>query len=168
LTVQLVNDRGEALYSEPFPLGTRIPAGQWDGPELVRDRYDVLIPPDMPPGQYAWRARIEAYDTPVDLGTLEVYVPERRYEVPRDVVEVGQTLDGVARLAGYRAGKVEPGQPLQVTLYWQSQEVTQSDYKVFVQLLSDQHAVVAQSDAIPAAPIAWWRGCTSPKPDAVP
>jgi hypothetical protein len=150
LTLQLVNDQGEAIYSETFSLGTRIPADQWDGPELVRDRYDVLIPPDISPGQYAWRAQIEAYDTPVDLGTLEVYVPERRYEVPQDAVVVGQTLDGAVRLAGYRAGEVEPGQPLQVTLYWQSQEVTQTDYKVFVQLLSDQNAVVAQSDAIPA------------------
>jgi hypothetical protein len=150
LTLQLVNSQGETGHAETFPLSARLPPHEWNGPELIRDRYAVLIPPDLLPGTYAWRAQIETYASRLDLGVLEVYVPERRYEIPQDILQVGQTLDRAVHLAGFQAGDLVPGQPLQVTLYWQAREKTQTSYKVFVQLLSDQNVVVAQSDAIPA------------------
>jgi hypothetical protein len=58
---------------------------------------------------------------------------------------------GVARLLGFQVtpAAVEPGRLVEVTLYWQALAQTDRDYAVFVHLLSDVGAMVAQRDTYP-------------------
>jgi hypothetical protein len=64
---------------------------------------------------------------------------------------VNTDLGGVARLLGYRVTPiaVEPGGAVEVTLYWQPLARTAQNYAVFVHLLSDVGAMVAQRDTYP-------------------
>jgi hypothetical protein len=98
------------------------------------------------------------------LGELDVSVPERRTDLPSDIVSVSEVLDGFAELVGYQAGPLVPGQPFPVALYWRAQGETRTSYKVFVHLLDAQGAIVAQSDTIPAN---WARLTTSWLPPEV-
>jgi len=58
---------------------------------------------------------------------------------------------GVARLLGYRVTPdvVEPGDTVNVTLYWQALARTDQNYAVFVHLLSEVGTMVAQRDTYP-------------------
>jgi hypothetical protein len=58
---------------------------------------------------------------------------------------------GVARLLGYRVtpSVVEPGDTVDVTLYWQALARPDQNYAVFVHLLSEVGAMVAQRDTYP-------------------
>lgn len=57
----------------------------------------------------------------------------------------------VARLLGYQVAQdvARPGDTLDVTLYWQALARTDRDYVVFVHLVSDVGAMVAQRDTYP-------------------
>jgi 4-amino-4-deoxy-L-arabinose transferase-like glycosyltransferase len=58
---------------------------------------------------------------------------------------------GVGRLLGYQVDptQVEPGDTVDVTLYWQALARTDEDYTVFVHLLSDVGTMIAQCDTYP-------------------
>jgi len=64
---------------------------------------------------------------------------------------VGVDFGGAARLLGYRVAPttVKPGQVVEVTAYWQALARTERDHVVFVHLLSDVGAMVAQRDTYP-------------------
>lgn len=52
-------------------------------------------------------------------------------------------------LIGYDAPRIiEPGDTVEITLYWQPLQPLEENYRVFVHLLSDQPAVVTQSDKL--------------------
>ncbi len=58
---------------------------------------------------------------------------------------------GVARLLGYQVTPtvVEPGDTVEITLYWQALARTDQNYAVFVHLLSEVGTMVAQRDTYP-------------------
>jgi len=58
---------------------------------------------------------------------------------------------GVARLRGYRIAPhaVEPGDTVEVTLYWETLARTNQNYMIFVHLLSDVGTMVSQCDTHP-------------------
>jgi hypothetical protein len=58
---------------------------------------------------------------------------------------------GVGRLLGYEVtpGQVEPGDAVDVTLYWRALARADQNYTVFVHLLSDVGTMVAQRDTYP-------------------
>ena len=60
-------------------------------------------------------------------------------------------FEGVARLLGYQITPkaVEPGDAMEVTLYWQALSRTVEDYAVFVHVMSDTGALIAQRDTYP-------------------
>jgi hypothetical protein len=98
------------------------------------------------------------------VGTLDVRVPVRQFDVPRDIEPVGEVLDGFAELVGYRVEGSVSGQSLGVTLYWRAREETETGYKVFLQMLDGERRVIGQSDAVPAT---WARPTTSWLPTEV-
>jgi len=57
----------------------------------------------------------------------------------------------VARLRGYQVtpASVEPGDTVDVTLYWETLAHTQQNYAIFVHLLSDVGTMIAQRDTYP-------------------
>jgi hypothetical protein len=60
-------------------------------------------------------------------------------------------FESVARLLGYQVSPkaVEPGDTMEVTLYWQALARTAEDYAVFVHVMSDTGALIAQRDTYP-------------------
>ncbi len=97
-----------------------------------------------------------------------VLVPAFAPPVPLDAVEIERIpnpvaveFEGVARLLGYRVVPqiVEPGGSVDVTLYWQPLARTEVNFAVFVHLLSDVGAMIAQRDTYPGlgrSPTTMW------------
>jgi hypothetical protein len=61
------------------------------------------------------------------------------------------SLGGLARLRGYQISPemLHPGEPLDVTVYWETQDTASDEFAVFVHLIDDQGVVVAQRDTYP-------------------
>ena len=121
------------------------------------------------PGRLTWAASLA---TSVGMAALAVYAlavalipafarprPLTESEIKAvpnaAVVEFGFPTDaghsGVARLLGYRVTPdiVTPGGAVDVTVYWQTLARPDQNYAVFVHLLSDVGAIVAQRDTYP-------------------
>ena len=82
-------------------------------------------------------------------------------ELPNGAVRQNAAWANGAELLGYRIAdkSVRPGDELDVTLYWRTQQPLDKDYKVFVHVLRDGQ-VVAQHDAEPdlgGYPTSHWR-----------
>lgn len=65
-------------------------------------------------------------------------------------------------LRGYSLApqRAQPGETLQVTLFWQTSQPVADNYIVFIHLLDDQAQIKAQNDALPRAgayPVLWWQ-----------
>lgn len=152
------------LYWASEPIGTRPPTGlevslMGDGSKswqrvnvpapdlsgedpLVRQQVDLIVPPNVPDGVYAFTVRAESDDLSVDFGRVSVRYRERAVFTAADVT-ISHRLqtdfaDGV-RLLGYNLEKarVAPGETLFLTLYWQAREPVEHRYKVFTHLLGE-------------------------------
>jgi hypothetical protein len=102
-----------------------------------------------------------AYAKPV-LSKAEgpVLLPEAEMERAPHRLDV--TFAGRAKLLGYEAGdeETQPGESVEVTLYWQSLAKMDRDYTVFVHLLDENDLVIAQRDTYPGLgtyPTRLWR-----------
>lgn len=89
---------------------------------------------------FAWIA--PAYRLPEPLTDAQVAAVPHRLEVD---------FGGVLRLlgCGLEAGEVEPGEQLEVTLYWEAVAPADRDYTVFVHLLGEGDLLIAQRDTFP-------------------
>jgi hypothetical protein len=70
------------------------------------------------------------------------------------------SLSDIIRLRGFDINLPEEEQPLRLTLYWESMTNVDENYKVFVHILDETGAIVAQADNLPAdgfAPTFRWR-----------
>jgi 4-amino-4-deoxy-L-arabinose transferase-like glycosyltransferase len=65
--------------------------------------------------------------------------------------ETHLSLGGLAELRGYDVAPslVRPGEPLDVTVYWETLSATPDEYTVFVHLIDGEGVVVAQRDTYP-------------------
>lgn len=83
-----------------------------------------------------------AFAAPQPLSQAEV----RSLPNPVDV-----DFGGVARLLGYHVApkEVEPGDGMEITLYWQPLARTERDHAVFVHVMSDTGVMIAQRDTYP-------------------
>ena len=89
---------------------------------------------------------------------LAVGPSTREFTLPPVQNEVGATLGADIRLAGFNTQA--DADRLTVELVWQAQGAPAADAKVFVHLLDNANAIVAQSDALPAGdghPAPGWR-----------
>jgi 4-amino-4-deoxy-L-arabinose transferase-like glycosyltransferase len=76
--------------------------------------------------------------------------------------ETRLSLGGLAELRGYEVAprSVRPGEPLDVTVYWETLSTTPDEYTVFVHLIDEDGVVVAQRDTYPGLgryPTSAWR-----------
>lgn len=82
-----------------------------------------------------------AYEPPPRLTNVDLPSAQR----------LDATFGDVMRLMGYGLGRTElvPGQPLAVTLYWQSLAPMQHNYSVFVHVLGANDLIIGQRDMYP-------------------
>jgi 4-amino-4-deoxy-L-arabinose transferase-like glycosyltransferase len=77
--------------------------------------------------------------------------PLKQTEIESIPNRIDVKFGSTARLLGYHVTPkdVEPGDTMEVTLYWQPLARTEQDYAVFVHLLSDVGAMITQRDTYP-------------------
>jgi hypothetical protein len=179
--LQLVNEGGTTVAQQSWPPGRAdFPTNHWLPGQLVRDEQRFLIPAGrlddptvpLPDGRYGLDLGLlneagQAMGQPVRLGELTITAPPRHFDLPAAVQPLAQDWilaaenQPVAQLRGYQLQPetITPGEPVSLTLYWQSVSPTPVSYSVFVHLLDEAGTILAQSDHIPAAdrrPTAGW------------
>ncbi len=87
-----------------------------------------------------------------------IYIQIKPVQVPANARPLGTLLGGKVRLSAYQLAR--NGENLKVTLYWEGVAPLGVDYTIFVHLLDDKGATIAQADHPPfdgAYPTSAWR-----------
>ncbi len=139
--VRLVDDKGNVWgQADRLPLGGMWRTKHWRVGAYIRDEYRLLLRPGTPPATYHLDIGMYSFATGKTYGVVrdvgQVTVAPARHMARLDEVtiqhasrvSVAPGLD----LLGYDlgAGKVEPGERVPVTLYWQATRSLNVDYRV--------------------------------------
>jgi len=123
------------------------PDAVWRDGEVICRRFEARIPSDAAPGDYLLQIATAHADQPII--PIEITQSTRRFEPPAVEHAVQATLGSAIRLHG--ADLVRSGDELAVRLVWQSLQPLSLSEQVFVHLAGPDGAILAQSDALPAA-----------------
>jgi hypothetical protein len=144
------NNQSLAEQLDPLPL----PIEAWGRAALLLSQHDVIVPPTLAAGRYELVIMLHTGSDPAGeafpLGKVEVTAPAHQFELPGAATTPAAPvyLEKGITLAGY---EVNAGpQALELNLYWQTQHLLTTHYKVFAQLLATDATLVAQSDSFPA------------------
>jgi hypothetical protein len=156
VTLTLTGPEVHVLYEGAPASGYAF--AQWRPGDVIEDRYSLRLPREMAAGQYTLALSIG--DTRVaTLGTVAVQALTRTFAPPDVRHPFAADFGASIRLLGYDVGAFQAGQPVEVTLYWQSLAELDEDYLVFVHVLDEHGAIVAQVDEGPqqgAYPTSLW------------
>ncbi len=146
VTLMLTGPESHVLYGGPPASGYAF--AQWRPGDIVEDRYTLRLPRETIAGHYTMILSIG--DTRVaTLGTVAVQALARTFALPEMQFPFEADFGAHIRLLGYDVGTLQAGQPLEVTLYWQSLAELDEDYLVFVHVLDEAGAIVTQVDEGP-------------------
>ena len=159
--VDLVGEGGEVALWRGSPAQGRYPFQDWQAGELVRDRYALRVPIDLPAG--TWQLRLSLEDRagqPVctseggcslSLGQVRVQATNRLWTPPPYDHPVGARLGDWVELVGYRleVAEARPGDLLHLTLIWRCLAPVEVNYTVFTHLLDAGGQVHGQQDNPP-------------------
>ncbi len=138
----------QTLYSGQ-PVHGSFPFSQWAANQVLIDRYALKVPDDAPPGATPLQLSMSGGRCQAPLGVVQVAAVDRTYSPPT----AGVTLPPAASHLGDRAAlygySFSPGQPVTLSLVWQSLAPLDKDYTVFVHVLDAAGQIVAQADAEP-------------------
>jgi len=138
----------------------------WTPGEVISQRFALPVDSDAPPGLYTVEFGVYHQDfgdftflpitTPdqpeprerINLGRLRVLDPAHADPPP---IPLDATVGPAITLTGYelQPETPRPGQPLELTLYWQTRGTPVEDYTVFTQLLGPDGRVWSQRDNPP-------------------
>jgi hypothetical protein len=150
--VRLTLDNGTILY-QGNPMQDTYPFSEWEGGELVMDRYAPRLPLDLPGGDYDLLLQVGEGD-PLVLGRLTVEALSRQFTLPDRLTPLDPpvTLGGQIALVGYDLPeRAAPGETLTTTLAWRAEEIIERGYTVFVHLVDENGTILAQQDRAPQA-----------------
>jgi hypothetical protein len=148
-------------------------SGQWwETGQVIPERFRLLTTEDIPTGAYDlqvfWRAGDEKDNLPVRLEGTEQAV-ERVFlgfvvaPPPADMAQaapVGAAFGDTISLKAFQAGELIPGEPWEVTLFWEALDNPPRDYSVFVHVLNEAGELVSAHDGMPLNnryPTSAWR-----------
>ena len=179
-TVRLEDESGQTVQTWPLPvIREGFADDEWPSHGRLRGQYQLQLPAALATGAYHF-----VLGDGVALEPIQVTAPERTFASPPLSLAVNApfaTADGqlIATLVGLaqpspegRGGVLpcatEPSPhpspegrggllPCAVPLIWRAEAETPVDYRVFVHLVDETGAIVAQSDAAPAG---WARPTT--------
>lgn len=137
------------------PLAPDHPTTRWQAGDVWRTRHRLFIncralDETLPVTLQLLGDGGQFVGEPVELGAITV-VAGRQFAPPQDLTSVAEIeLPGVGKLLGYRLEKVafDPGENLEITLYWRADHTTERNYSVFVHVQRDGR-VYAQHDGWP-------------------
>lgn len=175
--VQLLDSDGQVQAAWEGPVVAWHPTRAWQPGELVRSQHTLRLPATLADGRYRLIVGLFASTSKERLASRgRLFRPGRDYVLldrvtvvgrehvmvaPQPQVAMDAALARLGRLVGYdlSASTVLPGQPLELTLYWQAQETTGDRLSVFVHLVDAQGNFLAQADGEPgggALPTSSW------------
>jgi len=167
VSVKLLDVNGTVLAQQDSgPQKGQHPTSRWWPGERIADQHELNIPSDTSLGQY--QLQVSLY-RPADLSRLltldeeamPVQEPLSIWVKVKPSLEPGQlsiqhplqvNLGDQVTLLGYDVSPdaVQPGQSLDLTLYWQARREVTEDYTVFTHLVAADGRIVAQQDNQPA------------------
>lgn len=164
--VHLVDAEGRMwAQDDGAPLNGLHPTTHWVEGEIISDRRELALPPDMPEGRYRLQMGMYLPETmehlpvlgregePLGEAAILDYVKVDRGStvLPVPQHEVSYSFDGQVTLWGYELTVVnaEPGGTVRVVLYWRADEEMEEDYTVFVHLVDEQGVIRGQQDNEP-------------------
>lgn len=145
--------RGERTVE---PAGPHYPTAAWTEGEVIEGRYRLPVDREAAGGEAIVGVELAAPHGPageaIRLGAVQVAEVEHIFQPPPLQRPRQETLGQAVRLLGYdlEQDRVQPGQPLRLTLYWQCLAPMRTSYTVFTHLLDPQGQLVAGHDALPA------------------
>ena len=177
--LQLTDESGEVVDQATGPLSTAsYPPVSWEPDEMIMGRAGIVVPAQLEAGAYDLALSILPPDSdealPVNwpfgrqqlqLGSIDLLAWPMESELPAisEPLEAEFGQPAIIELHGYdlSAGRASPGELLDLTLFWRSigNDIPLS-YTIFVHLIGDEEAFLAQGDAIPVAgfrPTTSWR-----------
>ncbi|NJN94694.1 MAG: hypothetical protein HC875_11670 [Anaerolineales bacterium] len=158
--IQLQDSAGQVVFSyEREPLR---PTAQWQRGTLLRDPYDLPLPPTLPPGDYRLTAALTTpaqtrlavgQDNQLILTTITTIDRPHVFEAPAHQIELDVSFSEQAQLVGLDLPQstATAGGSLPLTLYWQALAPLDRNWTVFVHLLDDNEQIISQQDQIPGA-----------------
>ena len=158
--IQLQDASGQPAFSfERAPLR---PSAQWQRGTLLRDPYELSLPPTLLPGDYRLvvvlltpgqtRLAVNGSD---QLLLTKVTVIDRRhvFDAPDPQITLDVNFSDQAKLVGIDLPQtsIKAGDSLPLTLHWQALALFDRSWKVFVHLTDGEGQIVSQQDQIPGA-----------------
>lgn len=134
------------------PVYGLFPTDLWRPGPVVTEHRVLRTGPGVSPGEAT--LLVELGDRRVTLGQIQITPTERSFAPVEPDRLIGATIGGLAVLTGadVEPAAISSGGPLSVTLYWEAlADSEDTDYVVFVQLLSPDDRVIAQHDGWPSA-----------------
>jgi len=146
---RLLDYKNAVVWEEHQAVVAHYPSSEWQPAEVNRSIYRLIVPADLPGGQYHLQAGVA--DTLIALTTLDITPRYHQYSLPPMDEPLGVQFEQGITLLGYdlQAPRVRPGETMTVTLYWRAAEPITTSYKVSLQLLTPDLRMVAQDDSIP-------------------
>jgi len=131
------------------PVLAELPALPED--RLVLEHLALTVPADAEDGDAA--VVLRAGEADVALGAVELSVGEHLFAAPAIAHPLDVAVGDVATLLGYDlapAPSLRNGAPVTLTLFWQAGAGVQDDLTIFVHLVGQDGAIVAQHDGKPS------------------
>ncbi|MCW5850645.1 MAG: phospholipid carrier-dependent glycosyltransferase [Anaerolineae bacterium] len=159
--------RGQSQEVTPSaPLAVPLATLAWQPGEVFRGLARLTVPPGLPTGPAQVELNVRGaggrlvLPAPAVLG--QVWVRGTRLTEPPKPPQraVDFQVGDLARLIGYDALPVKPGESLPLTLYWQASGPAPTAYSVFVHLLRPDDTILTQVDRAPGLgqyPTNTWR-----------
>jgi hypothetical protein len=165
ISLALVDGGGAEVGRWELPaVREDVGTGDWPETGFLRGQHLLQMPAEVGSGAYRFVLNDE-----VELGTVTITAPDRRFEPPPLAESLGAPFrlpDGtaVASLAGIAAAGADdspcssaPQLPCSLSLVWRGEALMPQSYRVFVHLVDEQGRIVAQADGEPSG---WTRPTT--------
>jgi hypothetical protein len=143
---------GQTTYSTTLPLNS-YSTDRWRRGEVIESKYDLRLPITLAAGTYQLEFQLIDHGTgqslkaaPVLLTSIKVASRPRVFTTPQSIGNATDfKFDDLAKLIG--ADVEHSNGSIKVTLYWQAQNITSTNYTAFVQLVKLDGQVVQQIDS---------------------
>lgn len=154
LTLQVTLGDGQTTS---LPI-SRAPSESWLADGLLNEKYSIQVPPRQPAGVVALSIRPARADgAPLDgpsvsLGMVEIETTDRLFELPENIgVPLDYRLGRSLHLRGLtlETPEARPGEPVRLTLYWQTDTQPDDTFTAFVHLVAPNSSTPAQDDRWP-------------------
>jgi 4-amino-4-deoxy-L-arabinose transferase-like glycosyltransferase len=180
--LEVINDRSEVVRSQSDTVGPAwLSLAEWPVDAFMVQHTGLYFPPTTAPGLYRLRWRLLNGEETIPgrpswrpwssetivYGSVRVEPWAKETTVPPDATAVQATFGPAISLYGYHLGEQPPtaGEALELTLYWQAQQVPDDNYQVFVHLLAGSDGQIAQQ--IDRIPVDWLRPTQGWRPGEV-